>query len=274
MINKNDTISIVQQCKLVSIIRSGIYYEPAPKFSKEDLLIMHEIDKIYLEYPFLGHRRIYDELIAKKFIIGRDRVLNYMKILGIKPIYPKPKTTINNKEHKIYPYLLKELNICRTNQVWATDITYIPLHHGFCYLVAIIDWYSRKILSWRLSNTMGASFCIEALKEALDKYGKPEIFNTDQGSQFTCKDFTSILLENNIKISMDSKGRALDNIIIERFWRSLKYENIYIYNYETISEVKKGIKNYIAFYNNKRRHSALNKKTPDCFFKQYLRLVA
>ena len=274
IINKNDIISVSKQCELLNISRSSVYYTPVAKDSDEEIRIMLEIENIYINYPFYGHRRIHDELLAREYGIGRDRVLKYMKKIGIKAIYPKPKTTVASNKHKIYPYLLEGLKIDRANQVWATDITYIPLKYGYCYLVAIIDWYSRKILSWRVSNSMSKSFCIEALQEALAKHGTPEIFNTDQGCQFTSNDFTEILLENNIKISMDSKGRALDNIVIERFWRSLKYEDIYIYNYNSITEVKNGVKKYIEFYNKERRHSALNKNTPAWVFKQSFRDAA
>lgn len=275
MISKKDIVPIAQQCDIAGISRSGIYYKPSPEYSKEELQIILEIDRIYIKYPFFGHRRIHEELIDQKYKIGKERVLKYMRIMGIKPIYPKPKTTIHSKEHKmIYPYLLDEIKINRANKVWSADITYIPIRHGFCYLVAIIDWYSRKILSWRLSNSMGRSFCLEALQDAFDRHGSPEIFNTDQGSQFTSNEFTSRLQDKNIKISMDSKGRALDDIIIERFWRSLKYEDIYIYNYSSIKTAKDGINKYIAFYNNKRKHSSLKKNTPDWVFNQSFRVAA
>ena len=274
MIREDKKISIVQQCKMLSLSRSGHYYKAVPEYTNRELEIMLEMDKIFMERPFFGHRSMHDELLLKGYKIGRDRVLKYMKVMGLEPIYPKPKTTIKAKGHKIYPYLLDNLEIEYPNQVWAADITYIPVRQGFCYLVAIIDWYSRKILSWRISNSMGASFCIEALQEALENHGKPEIFNTDQGSQFTSNQFTSILLEKKIEISMDSKGRALDNIIIERFWRTIKYENIYIYNYDTIFKVKQGVNKYIQFYNYERRHTALGKQTPSWIFKQSFRAAA
>jgi len=262
MINKNDNLSIVKQCEMLDISRSTAYYEPVPEYSTEDYKIMEKIDKIFTERPFYGYRRIYHELREGGYNIGRDRVLKLMKKMGIKPIYPKPRTTIFKRENRVYPYLLSELEIKKPNQVWSSDITYIPLKHGFCYMVAIIDYYSRKILSYRISNTMDVNFCLEVLEEALRTHGTPEIFNTDQGSQFTSHVFTKILLDKGILISMDSKGRALDNIFIERFWRSLKYEDIYIKKYETMKEVKKGIKKYIEFYNFKRMHSSLGYKTP------------
>ncbi len=262
MINREDELSIVEQCELLGLARSSVYYASKSEYTNEDYGIMKEIDRIYTDYPFYGHRRIYHEVLDKGYNIGRDRVLKYMEVMGISPIYPRPKTTIKNKENTIYPYLLKEVRVTRPNQVWSIDITYIPLRQGFCYMVAIIDWYSRSILSYKLSNTLDVQFCIEALSDALDMYGCPEIFNSDQGSQFTSHAFTKILLDREIQISMDSKGRATDNIFIERFWRTLKYEDIYIKNYDSMKEVKLGVKNYMLFYNFKRKHSSLDYKTP------------
>lgn len=266
IVQKDEKISVVQQCEMLGLSRSVLYCETKPMFTENDFRIMNEMQEIAINLPFYGHRNIWKELLGKDYKIGRDRVRKFMQLLGIKPIYPKPKTTIVNKEHQVYPYLLKELEIRKANQVWATDITYLPTENGFCYMVAIIDWYSRAILSYRISNTMDKSFCIEALSEALEKHGVPEIFNSDQGCQFTSREFTKILEDNNVRISMDSKGRAIDNIIIERFWRSLKYEDIKIRDYRNMKEIKEGVKKYIEFYNTKRRHSSLGYITP---FQEY-----
>jgi len=265
LISMADDLSIVRQCKLIGFTRSTYYYEAVPDFYPEELKIMEEIDKIYTEMPFYGYRKMYWELKNLGYNVGRDRTLKYMQHMGIEAIYPKRNkhTTVRDKEHLVYPYLLKGMEITTPNQVWATDITYLPLTNGFCYLVAIIDWYSKKILSWKLSLTLDRRFCIEALKEAIERHGKPEIFNTDQGCQFTSTDFIQVLVDNGIKISMDSKGRALDNIVIERFWRTLKYEDIYIKKYQTIKEVKAGLQAYMVLYNTKRRHETLEYKTPD-----------
>ena len=220
------------------------------------------MDEIYTKYPFYGYRRQYLELIKEQFSIGMERVRKYMRILDLETFYPKKKTTIANKKHKIYPYLLRNLKINKSNKVWAADITYIRLERGFCYLVAIIDWFSRYILSWQLSNSLDITFCQVALEEALKKYSAPDIFNTDQGSQFTSQDFTKILMGNGIKISMDGKGRWADNVIIERFFRSLKQEKIYLYPYVTVSDVRVGCDEYMKFYNFERPHSSLENKLP------------
>jgi putative transposase len=225
--------------------------------------IISQIVEIYEQMPFYGVRRIYQEMIRRGKYIGRDRIAKIKRELNLRTFYPEPKTTIRNKFNLIYPYLLKGLKIERPNQVWSSDITYIPLKNGFAYLVSIIDLYSRKILSWNLSNSLDKSFCIEALNEAIERYGVPEIFNTDQGSQFTSIEFTEILLLKNIQISMDGKGRAIDNVFIERYWRTLKYEDIYLNKYETISEARIGINKFTYFYNVQRLHSSLEYKTPD-----------
>ena len=275
MINKDDTISIIQQCKLLAVSRSSVYYEPVEKMTENKISIMHAIDRIYTDYPFYGHRRICDELNESGFNIGRDRTLHYMHEMGIEAFYPKRKknTSIANKEHKVYPYLLRNLKINRPNQVWAIDITYIPINGKFCYFVGIIDWYSRTILSYRISNSLDTFFCLEALQEAFDRHGKPEIFNSDQGCQFTSEQFTKALLEKDIRISMDSVGRAIDNIMIERFFRSFKYEDIYVKRYNSIKELKQGVDKYIYFYNHKRKHSSLNKKTPlNVYYGQHISL--
>ena len=270
LINKNDNdLSINAQCNILELSKGGLYYQPRVKYSEEDIQVLNRMDEIFTDYPFYGYRKIYHQLLKEGFSIGKDRVLKYMNILGLEAFYPKKKKGLSdtNKEHKIYPYLLKNLKITEPNQVWAIDITYIRMKGGFVYLVAIIDWFSRYILSYKLSNSLEIYFCKDALFEALDKYGKPIIFNSDQGSQFTSNSFTRILLDNNIKISMDSKGRALDNVIIERFFRYLKYENIYINEYLNIKEVLEGIKKYLYFYNNKRLHQSLNYNSPIDLYK-------
>jgi len=241
--------------------RSSFYYD-AVGYSPETIELFNQIDKIYTELPYYGHRKVWHALLDRGFNIGRDRTLKYMQEMGIKPIYPKQNTSIPNKEHKVYPYLLRGLDINRPDQVWATDITYIRMEKGFCYLVAIIDWHSRYILSYRISTMLDTSFCIEALQEALDKYPAPEIFNTDQGCQFTSKDFTDMLKANDIQISMDGKGRAIDNIVIERFWRNIKYEDIYVREYPSLQELKRGVFNYMETYNHVRIHQSLDYQTP------------
>lgn len=261
LVEKYSELSVRKQCELLDLSRSSLYYSPVG-LRKEQIDLMNEIDLIYTEIPFYGYRKVWQELLNRGFHIGRDRTLKYMQLMGLEAIYPKPKTSIGNLEHRIFPYLLKNLKIEKPNQVWSTDITYIRMSGGFCYLVAVIDWFSRAILSYKLSNTMTIDFCIQALEEALCKYPKPEIFNSDQGSQFTSNNFTKLLLERDVKVSMDGKGRAIDNIMIERFWRSIKYEDIYIKNYLSLKEARSGIASYIDFYNNKRLHAALDYKVP------------
>lgn len=257
----------MQQCEILNLNRSTLYYKYAPEFTEEEKLILNIMDEIFTELPFYGYRRLWRELKKRGYKIGQDKVLNFMHVLGLETLYPKKrKTSIANKRHRIYPYLLSNVEINKPNQVWCADITYIRLAKGFCYLVVIMDWYSRRILSYKVSNSLETYFCTEALNEALAKYPKPEIFNTDQGSQFTSEEFTGILLTNKIKISMDSKGRAFDNIMVERFFRTIKYENIYLYNYDSIALLKDGLKYYIDFYNNSREHSSLDNKTPARFY--------
>lgn len=254
-------LSIVCQCRLLVIARSGLYYEKTGE-SVYNLTLMQEIDRAFTKWPFLGARQMRDYLVGLGYGVGRKRVRRLMRLMGLSAIYQKPRTSIPNPEHKIYPYLLRNLAITRPNQVWCADITYIPMRKGFLYLVAVMDWYSRKVLAWRLSNTMDTDFCVAALEEALAKYGKPDIFNTDQGSQFTSFAFTNILRENEIRISMDGRGRWLDNVFIERLWRSLKYECVYLNAYESGSEARTGIATWIDFYNNTRPHSKLGGITP------------
>jgi putative transposase len=262
MIAKEVELPITRQCELLEVSRSSYYYQPV-KVSETELRVMRLIDEIHLRYPFYGSRRIGDELEAYDIFINRKHVQRLMRLMGLVALYPRRKTSQPAKGHKVYPYLLGGLNINHSNHVWSVDITYVPLARGFVYLVAIMDWYSRKILSWRVSTTLESHFCVEALQEALEQYGTPEIFNSDQGSQFTSETFTEVLKETGIAISMDGKGRWVDNVFIERVWRSLKHEEVYLKAYETPREAREEIANYFVFYNTKRRHQSLNRKTPD-----------
>jgi len=255
-------LSIVRQCELVSINRSSYYYQPTGE-SAQNLELMRLIDEQYLETPWYGARQMARHLRRQGHGVNRKRIGRLMRKMGLSAIYQKPNTSKPHPLHKIYPYLLRGMTIDRPNQVWCADISYIPMRRGFLYLVAIMDWSTRKVMSWRLSNTMDSDFCVAALEEALGRYGKPEIFNTDQGSQFTSDDFTGALKEAGIRISMDGKGRWMDNIMIERLWRSLKYECIYLHALETGSEVRQGLKRWIDFYNTRRPHSSLDDRTPD-----------
>jgi putative transposase len=257
--------SVRRRCELLGISRSGLYYEPAEP-DAEELEVMRRIDQIHLEHPFYGSRSIARELKGVGEPVNRKRIQRLMRLMGIESCAPKPQTSKPAPEHPVYPYLLRGLTITRPNQVWASDITYIPLAQGFAYLVAIMDWHSRRVLSWRVSNTMDPRFCVEALEEALEHFGQPEIFNTDQGSQFTASDFTDVLLALGIKISMDGKGRYLDNIFVERLWRSLKYEEVYLYPYDCVAEARERIGRYFEFYNERRQHTALGHQTPASFY--------
>ena len=263
-------LSIVRQCQLLSISRSTYYYQPSVE-SALNLELMRLIDKQYLETPWYGSRQMARHFRREGYCVSRKRVGRLMRLMGLATIYQKPNTSKPHPEHKVYPYLLRDLSIDRPNKVWCADITYIPMRRGFLYLVAIMDWHSRRVLSWRLSNTMEADFCVAALEEALKLYGKPEIFNTDQGSQFTSDSFTKMLKDNGVSISMDGKGRWMDNVMIERLWRSLKYECIYLHAFETGSQVKEGLKQWINLYNSRRPHSSLDDKTPDEVYWQKLR---
>lgn len=256
-------VSVEQRCKLLGLPRATYYRKPASGLRKGDLELMRRIDEIYLEHPWMGSRSIVDELAKIGLPASRNCVRRLMRIMRIESLAPKPGTSKRQPRHPVYPYLLRGLVIDRPNQVWATDITYIPMQRGFMYLIAIMDWATRKVLSWKLSNTLDTRFCVEALKEALLKYGAPEIFNTDQGCQFTSETFTSVLKNWNVKISMDGKGRFKDNIFIERLWRTLKYEKIYLKSYETGTELAKDLNNWFTWYNEKRGHTSLDKRTPD-----------
>ena len=261
------TLSIRGQCRLLGIARSGVY-RPAPTNDDGDLALMRRIDALFMAWPFLGSRRMTAMLRAEGLTVNRKRVQRLMRLMGITALGPKPKTSRPAPGHEIYPYLLRDLVIDRPNQVWAADITYIPIGRGFLYLVAIIDWASRAVLAWRLSNTMDAAFCVDALDEALARFGKPEIFNTDQGSQFTGAAFTGRLADADIRISMDGRGRWLDNVFIERLWRSLKYEDVYLKGYADGREARAGIAAWIAFYNGRRPHQALGGQVPMAVWRQ------
>jgi putative transposase len=259
---EHSQLSIARQCELASISRSGFYYHPTGE-TPLNLELMLLIDKQFLETPWYGSRQMARHLRREGYTVGRKRVRRLMAKMGLAPIYQRPRTTVPHPEHRIYPYLLRDLVIDRPNQVWCADLTYIPMRRGFLYLVAVMDWTSRKVLSWRVSNTMDVEFCLEALEEALERFGKPEIFNTDQGSQFTSPRFTGLLLEAGIRISMDGRGRWIDNVFIERLWRSLKYECVYLYAFETGSELRVGLSHWIDYYNARRPHSTLAGRTPN-----------
>lgn len=256
MIDKQDPLSIVRQCYALDIHRSGVYYQAAQE-STDNIKLMKLIDQIHLKRPFLGVIRITEELEVYRWYVNHKRVYRLMKLMGITAIYPKPRLSSTNPEHKIYPYLLRNLDVNRSNQVWATDITYIPMAKGFIYLTVIMDWYSRKILSYKLSNSMDVSFCVDALEKAIYHFGCPEIFNSDQGSQFTSKNFTDVLKDHDVRISMDGKGAWRDNVFVERLWRSLKYEEVYLNCYQSINDAKKGIDRWIEYYNNQRKHQTI-----------------
>ena len=262
----------VRRCELLGLPRSTAYYRPEP-VSASDLALMRLIDEIHLEFPFYGSRRIRDELDTRGHRVNRKRVQRLMREMGIRALYPKRRTSIPGNGHKIYPYLLKGMTIDRANQVWASDICFIPMARGFMYLVAIMDWHTRKVLSWRISNTMDSDFCVEALEEALSRYGTPEVFNTDQGAQFTADAFTRVLKNHNVTISMDGKGRWIDNVFVERLWRSVKYEDVYLRAYETPAALRAGLAKYFRFYNGRRRHTALNRRTPDAVYFEQMALT-
>ena len=256
-------VSVERRCQLLALPRSSYYRGPASGLRSGDLELMRRIDKLYMEQPWMGSRSLANHLTTPEAPLGRDRARRLMLIMGIESLAPQPGTSKRQPKHPVYPYLLRGMTIDKPNQVWATDITYIPMARGFMYLIAIMDWATRKVLSWRLSNTLDTRFCVEALKEALFKYGAPEIFNTDQGCQFTSEAFTSVLKTWNIRISMDGKGRFRDNIFVERLWRTLKYERIYLNVYETGTELSKDMTYWFNWYNVTRKHTSLDKLTPD-----------
>jgi putative transposase len=262
MIDRQHDLSITKQAEALGISRSSVYYLPRPVPAAE-LAVMRRMDELHLEFPFAGSRMLRDLLNQDGIKIGRRRVTTLMKRMGIEAIYRKPNTSKPAPGHKIYPYLLREMVVDTPDKVWAMDITYVPMARGFVYLAAVVDWFSRRVLSWRLSITMEAAFCVEALEEALARHGRPEIFNTDQGSQFTGEAFTGVLTRNAIAISMDGKGAWRDNVFVERLWRSVKHEEVYLRAYDTVAEARASIGRYLSFYNTRRPHSSLDRRTPD-----------
>ena len=265
MINPEHGLSLTRQAELLQLSRASLYYEPVGT-SQADLKLMRRIDELHLEWPFLGSRMLRDMLRLEGIVVGRRHVATLMRKMGIKALYRRSNTSRRHPRHTIYPYLLRKLVIDRPNQVWATDVTYIPMARGFVYLVAVMDWFSRKVLSWRISNSMTADFCVEALEEAITKYGAPEIFNTDQGSQFTASSFIQVLQKHRIQISMDGRGAWRDNVFVERLWKSVKYEEVYLHAYDSVAAAKEGIGKYLIFYNTRRPHTALDRTTPDTVY--------
>jgi putative transposase len=273
MIDREHDLALTRQAKILKLSRSSLYYRPRP-VPPSDLAIMRRIDELHLDYPFAGSRMLRDLLRGEGVAIGRQRVARMMKRMGIEALYRRPNTSKPTPGHKIYPYLLRCVAVERPNQVWAMDITYIPMARGFVYLAAVVDWFSRRVLAWRVSITMEVAFCLEAVEEALARHGRPEIFNTDQGSQFTGQDFTGLLLDNAIAISMDGKGAWRDNVFVERLWRSVKYEEVYLRAYDSVGEARASIGRYLDFYNRKRPHSSLDARTPDHAYFGHLPQVA
>ncbi len=266
---EHPALPISQQCRLLAISRSAVYRRPA-EVGEADLAMMALIDRQYLARPYYGSRRMAAWLATQGYVVNRKRVRRLMRLMGLVAIYQRPNTSKAAVAHKVYPYLLGGIAIERVNQVWCSDVTYIPMAKGFLYLVVVMDWVSRAVLAWRLSNTLGADFCVEALEEALARYGRPEIFNTDQGSQFTSDEFTTTLKRHEIAISMDGKGRCMDNIFVERLWRSLKYEEVYLNAYATVAEARTGIGAWLSFYNDERQHQSLGYRTPRQIYEQGL----
>jgi putative transposase len=263
-------LSMVDRCRLLGMARSTLYYE-AVGASDEELGLLRRLDELHLKWPFYGSRNLAWELSQAGRPINRKQVQRLMRVLGIESLAPKPNLSKPSRQHKVYPYLLRDMRVDRACQVWAVDITYIPLESGFCYLVAIIDWYSRKVLSWRLSNTLDSSFCVDALQAALNEFEPPDVCNSDQGVQFTSEAFISVLRNADIRISMDGKGRCLDNVFVERLWRSLKYEDVYLRRYSFMPEAAVGIGRYFNFFNSRRPHHAFQFQTPDAVFEESLR---
>ena len=273
MIDREHALPLTRQATLLKLSRGSLYYQARP-VPPADLAIMRRLDELHLDYPFAGSRMLRDLLRGEGVAIGRQRVATMMKRMAIEALYRRPNTSKPTAGHKIYPYLLRSMTVERANQVWAMDITYIPMARGFVYLAAVVDWFSRRVLAWRLSITMEVAFCLEAVEEALAKHGRPEIFNTDQGSQFTSADFTGLLLGQAIAISMDGKGAWRDNVFVERFWRSVKYEEVYLRAYDSVREARASIGRYLDFYNRKRPHSSLDARTPDYAYFHRLPQVA
>ena len=273
MIDPSAKLSVSRQAIVLGISRGSVYYKPRP-VSDADLKLMHRIDKLHMEFPCAGSRMLQGLLVQEGFKVGRLHVATLMKRMGIEAVYRKPNTSKPAPGHKIYPYLLRGLAVERSNQVWAMDITYIPMERGFVYLAAVVDWFSRRVLAWRLSITLGVEFCLEAVEEALARYGRPELFNTDQGSQFTSSVFTDLLSKNAIAISMDGRGAWRDNVFVERLWRSVKYEEVYLRAYDSVGEARASLGRYLDFYNRRRPHSSLGARTPDHAYFDHLPQLA
>lgn len=265
MIDRTHKLPITRQAELLSVSRGSVYYLPKP-VRGADLTLMRRMDELHLEHPFAGSRMLRDLLRQEGIPVGRKHVATLMRRMGIEALYRKPNTSRKHPEHPIYPYLLRHLSVTQPNQVWAMDITYIPMARGFVYLAAVMDWYSRRVLAWRASITMETDFCLEAVEEAIQRHGQPEIFNTDQGSQFTSEAFTGLLKHHAIRLSMDGQGCWRDNVFVERLWKSVKYEEVYLRAYASVSEAKAGLARYFAFYNTRRPHSSLDRLTPDQFY--------
>jgi len=265
MIDRSDKLPVVQQCALLGLSRSSVYYTPKSA-SESDLSLMRRIDGLHLNHPFAGSRMLRDLLGQDGLKVGRRHVSTLMKKMGIEALYRRPNTSRKQPQHRIFPYLLRGLEITEANHVWAMDITYVPMRKGFVYLAAVLDWATRRVLSWRLSNSLTTDFCIEAVEEAFQRYGKPEIFNTDQGSQFTSTEFVELIQGHGIRVSMDGKGRWVDNVFVERLWKSVKYEEVYLHAYDTVCQAREGLQRYFKFYNERRPHSSLDGKTPDSVY--------
>ena len=269
MIDRTHQLPIGRQCQLLQLARSTAYSQSRP-VSDTTLALMRRLDELHLQYPFAGARMLRDVLRREGHGVGRRHVATLMRRMGITAIYRKPRTSLRHPAHRVYPYLLRQLTITRPNHVWAADSTYIPMHRGFVYLCAILDWASRRVLAWRLSNTLTTDFCLEAVQEAVTRYGCPEIFNTDQGCQFTSQEFTGFLQDQGVQISMDGTGRWRDNVFVERLWRSLKYEEVYLHAYETVHAAREGVARYLTFYNQVRPHRPLSGRTPEDVYNDHL----
>jgi putative transposase len=265
MINRADALPVVRQCVLLDLSRSSVYYTPSP-VSESALALMRRIDELHLQHPFAGARMLRGLLVQEGIKVGRRHVSTLMRKMGIEALYRRPNTSRKHPQHLVFPYLLRDLTIDRANHVWAMDITYIPMRKGFVYLAAVLDWATRKVLSWRLSNTLTTDFCLEAVEAAVQRYGVPEIFNTDQGSQFTSDDFVDLIQGHGIRLSMDGKGRWVDNVFVERLWKSVKYEEVYLHAYDSVAEARQGLQRYFQFYNQRRPHSSLDGQTPNAVY--------
>lgn len=265
MIDRSNDLPVVRQCELLGLSRSSVYYVPRP-VSASDLALMRQLDGLHLNHPFAGARMLRDLLRLEGIQVGRRHLSTLMKKMGIEALYRRPNTSRKHPKNPVFPYLLRGLKITQANHVWAMDITYLPMRKGFVYLAAVLDWATRRVLAWRLSNSLTTDFCIEAVEEAIQRYGKPQIFNTDQGSQFTSQSFVNLIQGHGIQVSMDGKGRWVDNVFVERLWKSVKYEEVYLHAYDSVSEARQGLQRYFRFYNERRPHSALDGKTPDSVY--------